>query len=129
MSTYTINLKPLTKHISDADFESLCISNPELKLETNAAGNLIIMSPTGSLTSEKNSSLIAQIWNWNNIYKLGKVFDSSGGFKLSNGATRSPDLSWIALARWNSLTEEQKRRATPRRLQAQGNARGRLCTY
>jgi Uma2 family endonuclease len=39
---------------------------------------------------------------------LGKVFDSSTGFKLPNGADRSPDVSWVRLERWNTLTEEQK---------------------
>lgn len=113
MSVYTIDLKPIVDHISDQDFEHLCVSNPELKLETNAFGNLIVMSPTGSITSARNSSLLAQVWNWNNLDKLGKVFDSSGGFKLSNNAVRSPDVSWIALARWNSLTDKQKRGFAP----------------
>jgi Uma2 family endonuclease len=44
---------------------------------------------------------------------LGKVFDSSGGFKLPNGADRSPDVSWIAIEKWNALTEQQKERFLP----------------
>ena len=113
MNTYTINLKPFTEKITDKEFEDLCASNPELKLETDPTGNLIVMSPTGSLTSEKNSDLNYQIQAWNRQTKLGKVFDSSGGFKLSNGATRSPDVSWITLARWNSLTDKQQRGFAP----------------
>jgi len=71
------------------------------------------MSPTGSQTSERNSDLLAQIWNWNKQSKLGKVFDSSGGFKLSNGAVRSPDVSWIKIEVWNSLPREQIRKFAP----------------
>lgn len=44
---------------------------------------------------------------------MGKVFDSSTGFKLSNGAVRSLDLSWIAIYRWNSLSDKQKRSFAP----------------
>lgn len=33
--------------------------------------------------------------------------------KLSNGAVRSPDVSWIPMAKWNSLTREQKRKYLP----------------
>jgi Uma2 family endonuclease len=40
-------------------------------------------------------------------------FDSSSGFTLPNGATRSPDVSWIKLDRWNALTEEQKASFAP----------------
>ena len=113
MTSYAINLKPLVTHISDSDLERLCNSNPELKFETDAAGNLIVMSPTGSFTGEKNADLIYQVQAWNRQYKLGKVFDSSTGFKLSNGATRSPDVSWMTLSKWNSLTDRQKRGFAP----------------
>ncbi len=41
------------------------------------------------------------------------MFDSSTGFKLSNGAIRSPDVSWIATERWNSLSDKQKRGFAP----------------
>jgi Uma2 family endonuclease len=71
------------------------------------------MPPTGGETSNSNASLTAQLWLWNNIYKLGKVFDSSGGFKLPNGADRSPDAAWIPLEKWDALTVEQKERFLP----------------
>jgi Uma2 family endonuclease len=67
------------------------------------------MPPTGGETSNRNAGLTAQIWVWNEQTQLGKVFDSSGGFKLPNGADRSPDASWVKLERWNALTPEQKR--------------------
>ncbi len=111
--TYTIDIKALADPISDRAFEQLCAQNPDLKFETNAKGKLIVMSPTGSESGEKNANLLAQIWNWNHQYKLGKVFDSSTGFKLPNGATRSPDVSWIINFRWNELTPKQKRGFAP----------------
>jgi Uma2 family endonuclease len=36
------------------------------------------------------------------------AFDSSTGFILPNGATRSPDVSWVSCQRWEALTPEQK---------------------
>ena len=113
MSVYTIDLKPVVDRISDSDFEHLCASNPELKLETDAEGNLIVMSPTGSESGQRNLSLAFQIELWNRQSQLGITFDSSTGFKLSNGATRSPDVSWIEITRWDSLTAEQKRGFAP----------------
>lgn len=106
--TYSLDLNALTDSISDRALEQLCQENPELKFETDVPGKLIIMSPTGSLTGERNADLIYQVQSWNRQYQLGKVFGSSTGFKLSNGATRSPDVSWIAINRWNSLSEQQQ---------------------
>ncbi len=113
MTSYAIDLKPLVDHISEEDLEHLCAKNPELKFETNAAGNLIVMSPTGTQTGEKNGDLFLQIGLWNRQYKLGKVFDSSTGFKLSNDSVRSPDVSWMTLDKWNSLSNKQKRGFAP----------------
>ncbi len=113
MNTYTFNLKLSTEPITDEYFNQLCALNPELKLETNNEGDLIIMSPTGSETGRRNLDLAGQFWYWNKQYKLGVVFDSSTGFTLSSGAKRSPDVSWIALDRWNSLTLEEKRGFAP----------------
>ena len=99
MNTYTLNLKPLANPITVEHFEELCQLNPELRLETNHQGELIIMPLTGYETGKNNAGLLAQLWNWNRQYKLGVVCDSSTGFVLANGAIRSPDVSWIAKER------------------------------
>ena len=62
---------------------------------------------TGGETGNYNSGLNGELWIWNKQTKLGKTFDSSTGFKLPNGANRSPDAGWISLERWNSLTREE----------------------
>ena len=113
MNTYTFNIKLSTEQITDEYFDELCSLNPELKLETNNEGELIIMSTTGSETGRKNLDLNYQLQVWNRKHKLGVVFDSSTGFTLPSGAKRSPDVSWIALARWNSLTSEEKKGFAP----------------
>jgi Uma2 family endonuclease len=41
------------------------------------------------------------------------AFDSSTCFKLPNGAERSPDASWVRREKWNSLSDEQKRKFPP----------------
>ncbi len=99
--------------LTDEQFWQLCQQHADLKFERTPSGELIIMSPTGGLTSDRNSDLNFQLRLWNRQHKLGKVFDSSGGFKLPNGADRSPDASWVELSRWNSLTREQQERFVP----------------
>ena len=111
MTAITLNLQSV--HLTDEQFFQLCQDNRELKFERNANGDLVIMPPTGGETSNRNASLTAQLWIWNEQSKLGKVFDSSGGFKLPNGAERSPDAAWIPVKRWNALTLQQQQQFIP----------------
>ena len=108
-----LDVSAFTNKISDAEFEKLCADNPETKFETTSTGRLIVMPPTGSESGRKNSSLLAQVWNWNDRTKLGVVFDSSTGFKLANGATKSPDVSWVKKQSWNSLSKQQQQKFAP----------------
>jgi Uma2 family endonuclease len=71
------------------------------------------MSPTGGETGNRNFEMCLDLGYWNRQNGLGKAFDSSTGFKLPNGATRSPDVSWIKMERWNALTPEQRIRFLP----------------
>lgn len=99
--------------ITDEQFWQLCHQHQDLQFERTAEVELIIMSPTGGLTSDCNSEINFQLRLWNRQSKLGKVFESSGGFKLPNGANRSPDAAWVELSRWNSLTRQQQERFVP----------------
>ncbi len=100
-------------NLTDEQFWQLCQDNDDLQFERTATGELIIMSPTGSETGKINADLNYQLQAWNRKYKLGEVFDSSSGFKLPNGAERSPDASWIKLERWDALKPEEKERFAP----------------
>lgn len=113
MNSYTLNLKPLANPITVEHFEQLCRLNPDLKLETNHRGELIVMSPTGYETGMNNAGLIAQFWNWNRQYKLGVVCDSSTGFILPNGAIRSPDVSWIDKERITKFSKQEQAKFLP----------------
>jgi len=113
MSAFTLNLSSLVDSISDRQLEALSRDNPDARLERDSQGHLIFMSPTGGETGNRNGELFFQIKLWNKQSKLGQVFDSSTGFKLSNGAVRSPDVSWVANSKWNSLTKQQKRKFVP----------------
>ncbi len=112
MNTLTLNLPPVLK-LSDEDFEQLAVANSNLRLELTAKGELIIMPPTGGETGERNFELDGQLWFWNRQNRLGKAFDSSTGFRLPNGATRSPDVAWITMERWEALTAAERKKYLP----------------
>lgn len=112
MSATVLNLDPIMTLTRD-QFQALCAANPEAKLELNVDGGLVVMSPTGGETSAWNAEINLDLSLWNRRTQAGKVFDSSGGFSLPNGAQRSPDAAWIPLERWDVLTLEEKRSFLP----------------
>lgn len=99
--------------MDDEQFFEFCQINRELRIERTSEGRIIIMPPTGSETGNRNFKLAQQLANWTDKDGTGIGFDSSTGFKLPNGAERSPDASWVKLARWEALTEKQRRKFAP----------------
>ena len=99
--------------ISDEEFELLVARNPELCFERTAEGDLIVTPPTSSDGGRRNAALMAALVNWNEREGKGIVFDSSTGFRLPDSAIRSPDASWIANARWATLSKVQRETYAP----------------
>lgn len=112
MTALTLNLNSVIQ-LTDEQFFQLCQANDNLRFERTATGELIIMPPAGGETSNRNGRLNQQLFNWSDADGTGIAFDSSGGFKLPNGADRSPDAAWVKLERWNALTQEQQTRFLP----------------
>jgi Uma2 family endonuclease len=103
-----IDTQPLLLDVSNTiltvtpeQFDRLCIDNPDLRLELTPNRELIVMSPAGGESSEKNGDLSGQVWYWNRQTDLGRAFDSSGGYDFTafGGGQPSPDVSWIEKSR------------------------------
>ncbi|NJK55313.1 MAG: Uma2 family endonuclease [Pleurocapsa sp. SU_5_0] len=107
-----LQISPVWEMSADSFFD-FCQLNSHLRIERTATGKLIIMSPAGSETGNRNFKLIQQLANWTDRDGSGIGFDSSAGFALPNGSTRSPDASWIKLTKWNSLSVQQKTKFAP----------------
>jgi Uma2 family endonuclease len=108
----TVNLQP-TFDLSEDQFEQICNHNRDLKFERTARGGLVIMALTGGETGRRNIKLSARLENWNEQSQLGVAFDSSTGFRLPNGAIRSPDAAWVSQSRWEALTPTQRQKWVP----------------
>ena len=107
-----LDLRP-NLELTDEQFEQICQRNPDLKFERTAGGKLVIVALTGGNTGRRNLKLTGQLWAWLEATGNGEGFDSSTGFRLPNGAIRSPDLAWIQAARWQQLTPAQQQRIVP----------------
>jgi Uma2 family endonuclease len=108
----TIDL-PWIMPMTEEQFSEFCLANRDLRIERTASGEVIVMSPAFSDTGNRNFNIAVQLGSWAERNGTGLGFDSSAGFTLPNGATRSPDASWIKLERWNALTEKQKASFAP----------------
>ena len=93
--------------LSAETFFHIAQLNKDLRMELNAEGDLIVMPPTGGNTSIRNARLTRRLGQWAEDEGRGEVLESSGGFRLPNGAIRSPDVSWVSKERLAELTQAQ----------------------
>jgi Uma2 family endonuclease len=100
-----LNVSNTVLHVSASEFDSLCLDNPDLRLELSKDQELIVMSPTGGESGKRNSELIFQVLAWNKQTLLGEVFDSSTGYDFTaiDGGKMSPDVSWIEKSRLDGI--------------------------
>ncbi len=104
---FVIKFKPLTE-MTDEQFEQFCALNDILRIERTSKGEIILMPPTHADTGNRNADITIDLGVWARGDRTGRYYDSSTGFKLPNGALRSPDASWISNSRLEALTPEQR---------------------
>jgi len=85
-----------------ADLEQLqgilCEAHLDYQLEL-VDGKIIIMGPSDIVSSEIGAELVRLLLNWVKPRKLGRVFESSGGFILPNSNVTAPDVSFVTADR------------------------------
>jgi Uma2 family endonuclease len=85
--------------VTDEELMQISSQNPGLRFERNADGTLVIMPPTGGVSGNREAKAVAYLLSWVESHALGEVFSPSTGFRLANGAVRSPDAAFIAKER------------------------------
>ncbi len=99
--------------ITREQYSEICRTNPDLRIERTAEGEVIIMPPAHSRSGEQNVKLTTRLCNWAEQDDTGVAYDSSTGFDLPNGANRSPDASWVLKSRLERLTPEERAQYLP----------------
>lgn len=107
-----LQLRPIVE-LDDEQFFAFCQLNRDWRIERTAEGELVVMPPTGWKTGNYNLRVGAALLAWADQDGTGVATDSSTGFDLPNGSTRSPDAAWVRRSRLAALTEEQKTRFLP----------------
>jgi hypothetical protein len=86
--------------LSPEQFALVCEANHEAVLELTATGQVIAMTSTGGETTRRNTRLLFRLQAWAERRGGWEVFDSSGGFRLSDGSVLSPDAAVLRLECW-----------------------------
>ncbi|MGH9326852.1 MAG: Uma2 family endonuclease [Terriglobia bacterium] len=102
-----------TLHWSEEEFFQFCQANRGLRIERSAKGEIVVMSPAGGYSSFESGEVFGQLRTWAIRNRKGVAFDSSAGFRMPNGATRSPDAAWIELTRLEKLSRREKEQFIP----------------
>ena len=103
----------LPRSMTNDEFFYFCQENPDFTFERDADGTIRTRALTGGKTGKRNTKLTSRLDIWSDDTQSGVVFDSSTGFRLPNGATRSPDVAWVSYAQWTNLTDEQQSKFPP----------------
>lgn len=102
-----VNLIP---DLSEEEFIDFCLHNPNLKIEQDKNGNLIIMSPVSLDSGNYESEIGIDLGLWNRKTKLGKTYSSSTMFILPDGEKRMPDAAWIKKEKVKKLSRWQRKK-------------------
>lgn len=111
METVILNLENV--QLTEEQFYRLCPDNPERQLERTKEGKLPLTPPVGGVSGNREADFILALGLWNRRTGLRIVFSSSTVFHLPGGGDRSPDVAWIRLDRWESLTREEREKFPP----------------
>src|SRR6266571_9257296 len=80
------------------DVEKLQALYPDHQIELRE-GKIIIMSPSDSVSGEIGARFIRLLGTWLDTHNIGRVLDSSTGFRMPNGDLLSPDVSFVSRER------------------------------
>lgn len=108
-----IRLPAGTLDWNEDEFFRFCQANRDLQIERSAEGEIIVMSPAGGYSSFQNLEVASQLRAWATKDGSGVAFDSSAGFRLPNGAVRSPDVAWVERSRLAKLSRREKEQFIP----------------
>jgi Uma2 family endonuclease len=103
----------LPQPLDDDALLRFCSVNHSLRFERTGEGDLIVMTPAGGKTGNKEGYLFRELDLWVEQQGKGIAFNSNTGFSLPDGAVRAPDAAWLSDDRWNSLTDAQREKYLP----------------
>jgi Uma2 family endonuclease len=104
-----LRFRPQTP-MSDDELMRFCAANDDLRVERDANGEILVMTPAGNRTGMMNAAIIVALGSWALSDGRGYAFDSNTGFTLPDNSMRSPDAAWVTKVRWDTLSFREQDR-------------------
>jgi Uma2 family endonuclease len=103
----------LERPMTDEELMEFCAANEMVRVERDANGELILMSPSGSEGGGVETEVTVELAIWARKDGRGRVFGSNAGFRLPDGSVRAADSHWVSWGRWNALSQEEQKSFAP----------------
>jgi Uma2 family endonuclease len=94
--------------MTDAELMRFSRENRPLRMEREPNGEILVMTPTGFATMLENQRICHFLQAWTIEDGSGLSSGPDGGYRLPNGAVRSPDAGWFSLLKVTQMTPEQQ---------------------
>jgi len=101
------------RNLTDDELLEFCLANEPARVERDANGELIVMSPNFSDGGAVEGDVYLELGVWARQDGRGKTFGPNSGFTLPDGSMRAADAAWIAWERWNAMTDAQRHSYAP----------------
>ena len=99
--------------MTDEELLRFCAENELLRVERDANGELIVMSPTGSEGGGVESEVNLELGIWARADGRGRVFGPGTGFRLPDTSVRAADAAWVSLRQWNAVGRDARKGYAP----------------
>jgi Uma2 family endonuclease len=94
--------------MSKEQFTLLAERFPDLRMEREADGKTLIMSPVKRGSGKREPKLGGFLFMWHSQHGLGELHGPSSGFDLPDGSTKSPDAAWISEERLRNIPDDEE---------------------
>ena len=99
--------------MSEEELFHFCAVNEHLRIEREATGELLLMSPSGFGSSRMNSRITRLLDEWAEQEGRGVTTDSTGGYRLPDGSMLAPDAAWVERKKVQCLSPADQARFAP----------------
>ncbi len=96
------------KRLSDTGLEAFSRRNRPFRVEQDASGTLIIMSPVGFQTSRLEVELAVQFVTWANNDGRGVACGPDTGCRLRDGSILAPDALWVPNEKLEAMDRKER---------------------
>lgn len=94
---------------TDKEFEDFCQKNPDLQVELEPDGTLLIMPPVHFDSGHFELEIASELRNYVKKSANGRSFGPSTGFKLPDGSTRTADAAWVSGEQMEKLSPKERK--------------------